>query len=73
MSFEESVQKSVAHLDYHVDYQYSNLGVPHVSEHSPFEAMMKAERQEHLMQSTEDKGNGFRQVEAYGRGKMLEL
>ena len=25
-----------------------------------FEAMMKAERQEHLMQSTEDKGNGFR-------------
>ena len=38
-----------------------------------FEAMMKAERQEHLMQSTEDKGNGFRQVKAYGRGKMLEL
>ncbi len=29
-----SVQKSVAHLDYHVDYQYSNLGVPHISEHS---------------------------------------
>jgi putative transposase len=25
------------------------------------------------MQSTEDKGNGFRQVKAYGRGKMLEL
>ena len=38
-----------------------------------FEAMMKAERQEHLLQSTEDKGNGFRQVKAYGRGKMLEL
>ncbi len=29
------MQKSVAHLDYHVDYQYSNLGVPHISEHSP--------------------------------------
>lgn len=38
-----------------------------------FEAMMKAERQEHLIQSREDKGNGFRQVKAYGRGKMLEL
>lgn len=38
-----------------------------------FEAMMKAERQEHLLRSTEDKGNGFRQVKAYGRGKMLEL
>ncbi|MFM9951872.1 MAG: 1-aminocyclopropane-1-carboxylate deaminase/D-cysteine desulfhydrase [Saprospiraceae bacterium] len=25
-------QKSVAHLDYHVDYQYSNLGVPHIFE-----------------------------------------
>ncbi len=29
-----SVQKSVAHLDYHADYQCSNLGVPHISEHS---------------------------------------
>ena len=38
-----------------------------------FEALMKAERQEHLQQTTEDKGNGFRQVRAYGRGKMLEL
>jgi transposase-like protein len=38
-----------------------------------FEALMKAERREHLIQSTEDKGNGFRQVRAYGRGKMLEL
>lgn len=38
-----------------------------------FEALMKAERQEHLLRSTEDKGNGFRQVRAYGRGKMLEL
>jgi hypothetical protein len=38
-----------------------------------FEALMKAERREHLIQSTEDKGNGFRQVHAYGRGKMLEL
>jgi hypothetical protein len=24
----------VAHLDYHIDYQYSNLGVPHFSEHA---------------------------------------
>lgn len=38
-----------------------------------FEAMMKAERQEHLFESLGDKGNGFRQVKAYGRGKMLEL
>lgn len=38
-----------------------------------FEALMKAERQEHLYQSEGDKGNGFRQVKAYGRGKMLEL
>jgi len=38
-----------------------------------FEALMKAERQEHLYQSEEDKGNGFRQVKAYGRGKLLEL
>jgi len=38
-----------------------------------FEAMMKAERQEHLIESSGDKGNGFRQVKAYGRGKMLEL
>lgn len=38
-----------------------------------FEAMMKAERQEYLIQSADDKGNGFRQVKAYGRGKMLEL
>jgi len=38
-----------------------------------FEAMMQAERQEHLSQSARDKGNGFRQVKAYGRGKMLEL
>jgi putative transposase len=38
-----------------------------------FEAMMKAERQEHLNQMQSDKGNGFRQVKAYGRGKMLEL
>lgn len=38
-----------------------------------FEAMMKAERQEHLIQARDDKGNGFRQVKAYGRGKMLEL
>lgn len=38
-----------------------------------FEAMMKAERQEHLLQASDDKGNGFRQVKAYGRGKMLEL
>ena len=38
-----------------------------------FEAMMKAERQEHLIQAPDDKGNGFRQVKAYGRGKMLEL
>lgn len=38
-----------------------------------FEAMMKAEREEHLKQTKEDKGNGFRQVKAYGRGKMLEL
>jgi hypothetical protein len=29
----ERVQESVAHLDYHIDYQYSNLGVPHFSEH----------------------------------------
>jgi putative transposase len=35
--------------------------------------MMKAERQEHLTQAAGDKGNGFRQVKAYGRGKMLEL
>ncbi|MBK8192976.1 MAG: transposase [Lewinellaceae bacterium] len=34
---------------------------------------MKAERQEYLLQTAEDKGNGFRQVRAYGRGKMLEL
>jgi transposase-like protein len=26
-----------------------------------------------LTQSAGDKGNGFRQVKAYGRGKMLEL
>lgn len=38
-----------------------------------FEALMKAERQEYLLQTAEDKGNGFRQVRAYGRGKMLEL
>ena len=39
-----------------------------------FEALMKAERQEHLSeQSGTDKGNGYRQVKAYGRGKMLEL
>jgi transposase-like protein len=38
-----------------------------------FEAMMKAERQEYLIQSADDKGNRFRQVKAYGRGKMLEL
>ena len=31
-----------------------------------FEALMKAERHEHLIQSTEDKG--VRQVRAYGRG-----
>jgi transposase-like protein len=35
--------------------------------------MMKTERQEHLVQSTEDKVNGFRQVKGYVRGKMLEL
>lgn len=38
-----------------------------------FEAMMKAERQEHLLERDSDKGNGYRQVKAYGRGKMLEL
>jgi len=38
-----------------------------------FEAMMKAEREEHLSESSEDKGNGFRQVKAYGQGRMLEL
>jgi putative transposase len=38
-----------------------------------FEAMMKAERQEHLLEIDSDKGNGYRQVKAYGRGKMLEL
>ena len=38
-----------------------------------FEALMKAERQEHLRDAEDDKGNGFRQVKAYGRGKMLEL
>jgi hypothetical protein len=27
-----------------------------------FEAMMKAERQEHLLESDSDKGNGYRQV-----------
>jgi transposase-like protein len=37
-----------------------------------FEAMMKAERQEHLIQAQDDKGNGFRQVKAYGRCEMLE-
>ena len=36
----------------------------------PFEAMMKAERQEYLIQTADDKGNGFGQVKAYGRGKM---
>lgn len=36
-----------------------------------FEALMKAERQEHLYQSEGDKGNGFRQVKAYGRGKLI--
>ncbi|MFN0213856.1 MAG: FAD-dependent oxidoreductase [Saprospiraceae bacterium] len=30
-----SVQKTVAHLDYHIDFQYAGLGVPHISEHSP--------------------------------------
>lgn len=30
----ERDHKSVAHLDHHVDYQYSNLGVPHFSEHA---------------------------------------
>jgi putative transposase len=38
-----------------------------------FEALMKAERQEHLTQVSGDKVNGFRQVKAYGRGEMLEL
>ncbi len=38
-----------------------------------FEAMMKAERQEHLLEIESDKDNGYRQVKAYGRGKMLEL
>jgi hypothetical protein len=32
---DESVQESVAHLCYYIDYQYPNLGVPHFSEHSP--------------------------------------
>jgi hypothetical protein len=35
-----------------------------------FEAMMKAERQEHLIKSREDKVNRFRQVKAYGRNQM---
>lgn len=38
-----------------------------------FEAIMKAERNEHLESTESDKGNGYRQVKAYGRGKMLEL
>jgi putative transposase len=38
-----------------------------------FEAMIKAERQEHLIHASDDKGNGFRQEKAYGQGKMLEL
>jgi transposase-like protein len=38
-----------------------------------FEALMKAERQEHLSGNSDDKCNGFRQVKAYGRGKMLAL
>lgn len=38
-----------------------------------FEALMKAERQEQLSGNSDEKGNGFRQVKAYGRSKMLEL
>jgi predicted Zn-dependent protease len=34
-----------------------------------FEAMMKAERQDYLTQAAGDKGNGFRQVQAYGRAR----
>ena len=39
-----------------------------------FDALMKAERLEYQQSATAlDKGNGFRQVKAYGHGKMLEL
>jgi putative transposase len=39
------------------------------------EACMKAEREEHLQsdQGVTDKGNGYRNVKTFGRGKMLEL
>lgn len=38
-----------------------------------FEALMKAERSEHLSGVDTDKGNGYRQTRVFGSGKMLEL
>ena len=38
-----------------------------------FEALMQSERREHLQRIEGDKGNGYRNVRAYGNGKMLEL
>ena len=36
-----------------------------------FEALMQSERREHLQRIEGDKGNGYRNVRAYGNGKML--